>query len=367
MRVVFSGGGTGGHLYPGLAIARALVRERPDVRPHFVGAQRGIERDVLPGTEFPFTLLDVHPIYRSRPWENWRTLLGAYSAWRPMGELARGEQPALVVGTGGYASAVAIVWARTNRVPVVQHIGDAFPGLAARFFARFSRECYLGYAEAAGHLPPAAGRYVVTGNPIEPPPEPRPDRAGLLAQWRFAADTRVLLVFGGSQGSRAINETVAAWARAGIPAGWSVLWATGKSTYAEFAGHDAPRVRVVEYLAPIANAYCVADLALVRGGTMGTAELCAWGVPMIVVPLPTAAADHQTWNARSLEESGAAIHLPQREFTTARLAATVNSVIADPGRLTALADAARRRAKPHAAADIARRIAALLPPAGRAQ
>jgi UDP-N-acetylglucosamine--N-acetylmuramyl-(pentapeptide) pyrophosphoryl-undecaprenol N-acetylglucosamine transferase len=241
---------------------------------------------------------------------------------------------------------------------VVQHIGDAFPGVAARTFARLSVECYLGFPEAEARLP--YGRYIVTGNPVEPPPSSRPDRAALLAKFGFAPDARVLLVFGGSQGSAFINDVVAAWSRDHLPDGWSVLWGTGKTTYTKFKSFDSARVRVIEYLSPIADAYAVADLALVRGGMMGTAELCAWGVPMIVVPLPTAAADHQTWNAKALEASGAALHLPQTELTTARLDRVVGDLINHPSRLAELAAAALRAAKPNAAADIAARISALI-------
>jgi UDP-N-acetylglucosamine--N-acetylmuramyl-(pentapeptide) pyrophosphoryl-undecaprenol N-acetylglucosamine transferase len=361
VRVIFSGGGTGGHLYPALAIARALMRLRPDARPHFVGAQRGIEAEVLARCEFPYTLLGVHPLYRRQWWNNWRTIVGALGGWRGVSALARQERPAITVGTGGYASSVALAWSLAHRVPVVQHIADAFPGLAARAFARGSRECYLGFAEARDRLPGRRTRYIVTGNPIEPPPSRRPDRQTMLARWGFDRDTRVLLIFGGSQGSLAINEVVAAWVRGSIPAGWSVLWATGRATNEQFRTLDGPRVRVVPYLAPISEAYAVADLALVRGGAIGTAELCAWGVPMIIVPLPTAAQDHQTWNARSLEAAGAAVHLPQRELTIERLSSVVRSLAGDSARLASLGAAARRTARPGAAADIARHIANLLP------
>src|ERR1043165_8654829 len=105
-RIVFAGGGTGGHLYPGLAIARALVRARPTIEPFFVGAQRGIERDVLPRTEFPHLLLDLHPLYRPAVWKNWRTVAGAVTSWRAIGRAVEQERPALIVGTGGYAAGV---------------------------------------------------------------------------------------------------------------------------------------------------------------------------------------------------------------------------------------------------------------------
>ena len=361
MRVIFSGGGTGGHLYPGLAIARALVKRRTDVRPHFVGAQRGIERDVLPRCEFPYTLLKVHPLYRRQPWNNWRTAIGAMSGWRGITSLARQERPVLVVGTGGYASAVALAWAAVRGVPIVQHIADAFPGAAARLFARVSDECYLGFADAEKHLPVGKARYLATGNAIDAPPEQRPNRAAARSKWGFDERTNVLLVFGGSQGALAINESVAAWARTSLPENWSVIWATGKGMYEQFRACEAPRVRVVPYLAPIADAYAAADLALVRGGAIGTAELCAWGIPMIVVPLPTAAMDHQTWNARSLAAAGAAVHVPQSEFTAERFDSEMRRIVSDTSRLAALSESARKRGRPNAAADIARHIAQLLP------
>lgn len=364
MRVVFAGGGTGGHLYPGLAIARALVRIRNDVRPHFVGARRGIERDILPQTEFSYALLDAHPVDRKRPLNNWRVIRGFLSGWRDISVFASAARPALVVGTGGYASAIPLAWARLHGVPIVQHIGDAFPGAAARLFARWSRECYLGFAEAKDHLPKRRAMYIVTGNPIEPPPATRPDRASLMRAWNLPLNARVILVFGGSQGSHAINEVIAEWAPQHLPDGWFLIWATGRSEFDQYSKFAGPRVRIVPYLSPIANAYAVANIAVVRGGMMGTAELCAWGVPMIIVPLPTAAADHQTWNAKSLEAAGAAVHLSQRAFHARRLDDVVRSLVSDRAKLIELSRNALAHARPNAAADIAQRIASLLPAPG---
>jgi UDP-N-acetylglucosamine--N-acetylmuramyl-(pentapeptide) pyrophosphoryl-undecaprenol N-acetylglucosamine transferase len=361
VRVLFAGGGTGGHLYPGLAIARALVRLRPDVRPHFVGAQRGIEREVLPRSEFPHTLLDLHPLYRPQVWKNWRTLRGAATAWRGMAALAATERPRLVVGTGGYASGAALAWGARHGVPIAQHIGDSVPGRAARLFARWSTECYLGFADAEPYLPPHPTRYHVTGNPIEPPPDPRPTHAAAKARWGFAPDTTVVLVFGGSQGSLRINDAVAGWLAAGLPTALRLIWATGQATYDRFQHLDSPTVHVLPYLSPIAEAYAAADLALVRGGMMGTAELCAWEIPMLIVPLPSAADDHQTKNARALERGGAAIHLPQAELTPTTLATTVEALLADPTRRARLVEGARALAKPQAAATIAARLSALVP------
>jgi UDP-N-acetylglucosamine--N-acetylmuramyl-(pentapeptide) pyrophosphoryl-undecaprenol N-acetylglucosamine transferase len=358
--VVFTGGGTGGHLYPGLAIARALVRLRPDVRPFFVGAQRGIERDILPTTEFPHLLLDLHPLYRPQVWKNWRTLRGAMSGWRALDAMARERRPALVVGTGGYAAGLTSAWAAAHRIPVVQHIGDAIPGITARWTAKLAREAYLGYPESELLLPHSGCIYRDTGNPIEPPPDIAPKAAEARARWGFPAAATVLLVFGGSQGARAINRAVAAWVERGLPKGVCVLWATGKAQHDAFKHLDRPDVRVLGYIAPIAEAYATADLALVRGGMMGSSELCAWGVPMVIVPLPSAANDHQTANARVLQGAGAARLLPERELSVEALDAVVGGLLSDRAALGAMASAARARGRPRAAAEIAGHIARLL-------
>ena len=363
VRVFFAGGGTGGHLYPGLAIARALKQLRPDVEPFFIGARRGIERDILPTTEFPHVLLDLHPLYRSKVWNNAKTVRGAVGAWRQLSHLAAEKAPAAVVGTGGYASGIALAYAAAHRIPYALQEQNSYPGLTMRFFARWAREIYLGYPEAMRYLGKAKTSALIdTGNPIEPPPSPRPDRGAARVAWGLpASGGRVLLVFGGSQGARAINNAVAEWLRSSKrPSDLFVIWATGKGTHDEFAPLAASGVVIRPYIAPMRDAYAAADLALARAGAMGTAELCAWGIPSLLVPLPTAAADHQSVNARTLAAAGAALYIPQADFTAARLDATLRELLANPAELTRLAAAAAARARPNAAREIAGRIAALL-------
>lgn len=360
-RVFIAGGGTGGHLYPGIAIARALVRARPSVEPFFIGARRGIERHVLPKLEFPFELLDAHPLYRTAVWKNAKTLVGGFSAWFELRRLVRAEHPELIVGTGGYAAAFAMAYGVVHRIPIVQQAGDSHPGLTARAFSRWSREMYLSFPEAAGALRAQhPGSLVDTGAPIEPPPSPRPDRSAARLAWDLPIDGRVILVYGGSQGSLAINRAVSQWIDRGLPDSVSLIWGTGRGSFAEFKHLESPRVRVRDYLAPIGEAYAAVDLAVARAGAMTTAELFAWGIPAVLVPLPTAAADHQTVNAVTLEEAGAAIHLAQKQLTAERLDATVRRILDNRRELEALAEAARARARPDAAAEIARRIIALL-------
>jgi UDP-N-acetylglucosamine--N-acetylmuramyl-(pentapeptide) pyrophosphoryl-undecaprenol N-acetylglucosamine transferase len=364
VRVVFAGGGTGGHLYPGLAIARELVRLDPRVEPFFVGALRGVEREVLPTTEFPHLLLDLHPLYRPAVWNNWKTVRGAITSWRKIGRMVHDQRPALVVGTGGYAAALMLAYAVAHRIPMVQQAGDSHPGITARMFARWSREIYLAFPEAAavfGFDAKDRHRLVDAGAPIAPPPETLPDKAAARVRWGFpATGGRVLLIYGGSQGSLMINRAVAEWVKRGIPDDLHIIWATGRSTYELFRELDSPRVRVKDYLSPIADAYAAADVALARAGAMTTAELFAWRIPGILIPLPTAAADHQSLNAKALEAAGAAIHLPQSTLTADELAKTVSGVLASPSRMTELAQKSALRARPHAAREIAQRILAQL-------
>ena len=355
MRVWFAGGGTGGHLYPGLAIARAMVAEDPAVRPFFIGARRGIERELLPKEGFPHELLDLHPLYRTRPWENWRTVRGMASAWRRLSALADEQQPALILGTGGYGAALALAYGVAHRIPIALQEANSHPGLTVRLFARFARSIYLGFPEGAALLRAAKGAVLDTGCPIAPPPSVPPDRAAARAAWGFPREGgRVVLVFGGSQGARGLNAVIAEWVRAGIPADTRVIWGTGRAQFDDLASLQSERVRVRPYLAPITDAYAASDLAITRAGAMTTAELCAWGIPMILVPLPTAAADHQSENARSLQAAGAAIHLPQSGLTALMLDAIVRNVLDDPARLAGLAAGAKRRARPGAAREIAR-------------
>jgi len=363
MRVYFAGGGTGGHLYPGLAIARALVRAESGVQPFFIGAKRGIERDILPTTEFPFSLLDLHPLYRRTPWNNWRTLSGGIASLRALDRIAADGMPRMVVGTGGYAAGMALAWGKLHGVPTVLHEPDSHPGLTTRVFSRGADAIYLGFPEAELSLRPRNGTPVLAlGCPIEPPPAEPLDRAAARAMWDLPADSFVVLVTGGSQGARALNDAVAAWCSRGLPHGVAVIWATGRATAAAYVDRESRMVRVRPYLAPITDAYAAADMAVTRAGAMTIAELCAWRIPSVLVPLPTAAQDHQTHNARATAASGAAVHLPQSELTPDALDATVRELMRMPVALESMRNAAGRRARPAAAADIARSLLALLPP-----
>ncbi len=361
--VLIAGGGTGGHLMPALAIAEALRQRRADLEPVIVGAERGVEARLLPTRDFRFHLLAAEPIYRQQWWKNirWPVI-----AWRLLGQVRRvfdTEQPIAVLGTGGYASA-PVVWAAGRRgIPTAIQEQNAFPGLATRWLSRQVRHIYLGLPEARTRLQVGPETDVFdTGNPIAPP-DPAIRRAA-VRRFGLEGDPRavpVLLITGGSQGSLAINRTIGEWLDAGGGQGMTVLWATGRGSYAEFSRHNRPPVvQVFDFLDPMADGYSVADLVVARAGMMTGAELCAWGLPSILIPLPTAAADHQTWNARALAQAGAARVLLQSELSAESFGQAVGDLFNDRNALHAMAAAARGRGKPAAATEIVSHLLALL-------
>jgi len=351
-KVLIAGGGTGGHLMPALAIATRLAALRPDVEPVMVGAARGIEAQLLPTRPFRYCLLPIEPLYRQQWWKNLRLPLVAVKVYRELRQLFEREEPAAVLGTGGYASAPSVWYAARCGIPTAIQEQNAFPGLATRLLAGRVGQIYLGMPEGRARLSPGPmTRVFDTGNPVTPPNPAR--RAPALARFGLSGDERVLLVTGGSQGAVAINRAVAAWLGRGGGSDLTILWATGRGSHAEFAHfHRPPSVQVFDFLDPIQDAYAVASLVVGRAGMMTGAELCAWGVPMVLVPLPTSAGDHQRHNAAALGAAGAAVVVEQAPDLSVRLAGTIEALLADPGRLVRMSEAARTRGRPGAVDEI---------------
>lgn len=358
MKILFAGGGTGGHLMPALALSRAVSALGHEAV--MVGALRGIEADILPRHPFRFHLLPFEPIYRRQWWRNWRWPLIAWRLRRGIKQLLADARPDLVVGTGGYASGPVVWYAQRAGIPTVLQEQNAFPGLATRRLARRARQVHLGFPEARARLAPGPDTEILDlGNPIEPPVAVDPSAA--RAAFGLAAGRPTVLIFGGSQGARAINAAVDAALARGLLAGVNVLWGTGSAHEAMYAPR-AQRGHVVVrgFFDPIAPAYAAADLVIARAGAMTVAELCAWGKASVLIPLPTAAADHQTTNARALADAGASVMLLERDLSADSLAATVTGLVRDHRRLDELAAGAGKRGHPNAARKIAEKVLALL-------
>jgi UDP-N-acetylglucosamine--N-acetylmuramyl-(pentapeptide) pyrophosphoryl-undecaprenol N-acetylglucosamine transferase len=340
MRMIVAGGGTGGHLFPGLAVAQRVASERGGAV-LFVGSSSGIEARIIPRTAVEFRPVPMRGL-RGRGWRGalqiaWQLPAAVALAWRIVGDF----RAQIVLGVGGYASFPVVLAAWLRGVPSVLLEQNARPGLANRVLGRLARRICTTFAEAQSGFP--AGKVVRTGNPVRTfSVPPAAERQGFT-----------LLVFGGSQGARRINDAMSAVAgslQARIP-DLRVVHQTGtddrerlRQAYAE-AGVQA---EVHSFIDDMGAAYERADLVVCRAGATTVAELTALGKAAILVPYPFAADDHQRANAAVLADHGAGILILDGEFTGERLLATVVELASDRKRLMDMEKAARDLAVPDA-------------------
>jgi UDP-N-acetylglucosamine--N-acetylmuramyl-(pentapeptide) pyrophosphoryl-undecaprenol N-acetylglucosamine transferase len=357
---VIAGGGTGGHAVPALAIARALVeRGHPQDSIHFVGSARGIERRMIPPAGFSITLLPGRGIARRLTVDNVGAVVGLLSAAVQSVALLRRLRPAVVVTVGGYASAACAAAAVLLRVPLVVAEQNAAPGLANRLAGRYARACAVSFPGTP--LP----RSVVTGNPVraeiisvDRSPQRRAEAKSELG---VGPERALVAVAGGSLGARRINE-----ATLGLAELWrdradvALRHVVGERDY-EWVAAAAPSTgapgllyQPVRFEDRMDLLLAAADVTVQRAGASTVAELAVAGVPSVLVPLPGAPGDHQTLNARTLADAGAAVVVPDSELDSDRLARELERLMGDPQLLRSMAAAAKRLGRPDAASDVAR-------------
>lgn len=337
-QLCIAGGGTGGHVFPALALADVTRRRWPGIEVSFVGAERGLEAKVLPERGEKVLLLRIHSVHgagmaqklRVLFWELPRAVLGIWRAWRP-------ARPHLVVGVGGYASVAGVIAAVIRRIPVVLYEQNAVPGMVNRRLARFCNAVMLGFAAAAEHLPGIPCEY--TGNLVA---------EAIRQTQRRGHDLPHLIVLGGSQGAQVFNENLPAVCHLLREAGhaFRVTHVAGAperiaallDAYAE-AGVDA---EVLDFCHDMPALYARADLILARSGAMTVCESAAVGLPAIFVPLPHAADNHQYYNAQAVVAIGGAVMFEQDRLDAESLAETIGELLFDASRLKKMGEAVRQ-------------------------
>jgi UDP-N-acetylglucosamine--N-acetylmuramyl-(pentapeptide) pyrophosphoryl-undecaprenol N-acetylglucosamine transferase len=357
LSILIAGGGTGGHLYPGIAVARELLARVPDARVTFVGTATGIEARVVPREGLPLELIRSAGLKGKSIVALLRGLLllplSALDAWRVISRHA----PAVVLGVGGYSSGPVVALASLRGIPTLLMEQNAAPGLTNRLLARVVKAAAVTYDES---LAAFGAKAFVSGNPVRPAFFAGARQTGGAAVTAEGERMTRVLVFGGSQGAHAINVAmVAAAPDLARQPRLSITHQTGerdlslvRAGYAD-AGLTA---RVEPFLFEMDEEMKAADLVVCRAGATTLAELTAAGKPSILVPLPTATDDHQRKNAAALVGKGAARMLDQRELTGARLAGDIAALAADSHARAQMAVAAARLAKPDAARVIVDRI-----------
>jgi UDP-N-acetylglucosamine--N-acetylmuramyl-(pentapeptide) pyrophosphoryl-undecaprenol N-acetylglucosamine transferase len=344
LRIVIAGGGTGGHLYPGIAVARELLRREPGATITFAGTARGIESRVIPKEGFALDVLRSAALKGTSPAALVRGLvllpLSGLDAWRILSRRA----PHLVIGVGGYSSGPVVAAAIARRIPTLLLEQNALPGFTNRRLARYVSAAAVTFPSTIGYF---GRRGFVAGNPVRP-------EFFIAGEGDTAGGPPRVLIFGGSQGAHAINVAMveAAPRLATLNGGMAITHQTGERDL-EFVRSAYQRAglaaRVEPYLFAMDREIRQADLVICRAGATTIAELAAAGRPSLLVPLPTAADDHQRKNAEVLREAGAAELLEQNTLTGARLAERMVALVADRPMLQTMGAAARALAKPEAA------------------
>jgi len=368
MRVIISGGGTGGHIYPAVTIAKTIAAMTTPCEILFVGTQEGLEADLVPKEGFAFEAVNVRGFERRLSWSSvqtvFKTMTGLGQSWK----IIRRFRPDIVIGTGGYVCGPVLLMASLMGIPTMIQEQNVIPGVTNRILARFVRKVAVGYPEAKEFFGKQMDKVVATGNPIRPEVIAASRSEGVKALG-LKDDRLTLLVVGGSRGARSINQAMMeVYRHFGGNNDIQILHVTGQNEYNNIvslmleSGIDraiAGNITIAPYLYDMPQALAAADLAIFRAGAIGLAELTVRGIPAILIPYPYAAANHQEFNARILEEAGAAVVILDAELTGSLLVDELEKLLSDRERLQRMAEASKKMGHPDAAAAIAKMAIAL--------
>ncbi len=338
MRVILAGGGTGGHIYPAVTIAKEFLRRDPQTEILFVGGKKGLESDIIPKEGFRLVTINLSGIPRKVSPKVFTALWLAAKGMAETFKIVRQYKPDLVVGTGGYVCGPMVLAAHIQGVPTAIQEQNAFPGLTNRILGRFVNHIFLAYWEAAKFFP--ASKISASGNPIRIEEFAKVSRDAAEKELGISPGCINLLVFGGSQSARRINQAILPNIKNLLEnfSKLQIILMTGTKEYdninetvqsLKLSQEQQSRLKLVAYFYKIANAYKVSDIVLARAGAISLAEITCFGIPAILVPYPYATNNHQEFNARVLENHGAAEVILEGELTPEYLLSSLDRLLQD--------------------------------------
>lgn len=349
-RFIISGGGTGGHIFPAIAIADELKRRLPDAEILFVGAKDRMEMQKVPQAGYPIEGLWISGLQRKLSWHNLLFPLKFISSLLKSRSIIKRFKPDAVIGTGGFASGAVVKVAGQMGIPTFIQEQNSYAGITNKMLAKNAHKICVAYDAMEQFFPKE--KIVKTGNPI---------RDGLLnigeyrseglSYFHLDSQRKTLLVLGGSLGARRINQLIEQQLPLFEQLGVQVLWQCGKLYYEEYKKYNSEQVRVLAFIDRMELAYAAADVIISRAGASSVSELCVVGKPVIFIPSPNVAEDHQTKNARAIADKQAAILLRESELNE-QFANTFSKLIADEAQQEALSAHIKALAQPNATKDI---------------
>lgn len=365
MKVILSGGGTGGHIYPALTIADEIRTLRPDTEILFVGTQHGMEKDIVPRAGYHIEFIDIAGFKRSLSLDTVKSVCKLFTGFFGALKLLRNFKPDLVIGTGGYVCGPVVLLAALQGIPTCVQEQNALPGVTNKILSHFVQKIFLGYNEGAKYFTGDASK-VYTGNPI------RKDvvlasRDAARKEFNLDPLKKTILIAGGSLGAASMNKAVLQMEKAfsGRP-DVQILHSTGKGNFDAYMeqvnelGGFKDNITIKPYFYDMPLALAAADLAVFRAGAIGLAELTARGVASVLIPYPYATANHQEFNARALEAVGAAKVILDKDLNGEILQETIEKLLINKKELQQMQKAARAAGKPAAAQEIAKQALALV-------
>ncbi|NMU16686.1 undecaprenyldiphospho-muramoylpentapeptide beta-N-acetylglucosaminyltransferase [Clostridioides difficile] len=353
MKVLLSGGGTGGHVYPAIAIANKIRDEHPDAEIIFVGTEKGIESEIVPKYGFELKTVTVQGFKRKIDFDNVKRVFKLFKGLEQSRKIVKKFKPDIVIGTGGYVSGPVLFNASMGKIPAIIHEQNSFPGVTNKILSKTVTKVLTSFEDSHKRFPEAAeDKLVFTGNPVR--------KEILLSRKNIARknlsisdEKRMVLCYGGSGGSRKINDAMRLVIKNMVNEDIAFIFATGKSYYDEFMGSISdinlkPYQKVVPYLEDMANALAASDLVIGSAGAISLAEITALGKPSIIIPKAYTAENHQEYNAKSIEKQGAGIAILEKNLTPESLNTAVFKLLGDRELLVDMANASKTIGKPEA-------------------
>lgn len=360
MRVVLTGGGTGGHIYPALAVAREISRQMPQAAFLYIGSKNGLEAKLVPREGIPFQSVEISGLKRKLTLENVKTLWNFWRAVQDSKQMLREFKPDVVIGTGGYVCGPVVYAAAKLGIPTMIHEQNVVPGLTNKFLARSVSRVAVCFEESLSFFP--ASKTVLTGNPRATEVKHGNKQAGrdFLG---IDADKRIVLIIGGSRGARAINEAVlSVIPQLGALEHTHVVYVTGEVHYQAIADELKKKAPLPENITVLPFVHNMPDLLAAthvlvgRAGASTLAEITALGVPAILIPSPYVTNNHQEKNARGLERAHAARVIVERDLTGERLLSVLSELLHDPNEWEEMRKGSLSLGMPDAAAEIVRQL-----------
>lgn len=362
-KIIISGGGTGGHIFPAIAIANAVKELLPDTEILFIGAKGRMEMKRVPEAGFPIEGLDIYGLQRKinlrNVFENLKLPLRLYRSTRKAKQIITNFKPDVVVGVGGYASGPALKIASAMNIPTLIQEQNSYPGITNKLLAKKVDRICTAYDNLERFFP--LDKIIKTGNPIRKDILNPVDRGEGYAYFQLDERKKTIVIIGGSLGSRTINESVCTFVKELSTKGIQMVWQTGEYYYPDIAKEykDIQGVTIMPFVGRMDYLYRVADVVVSRAGALALSELCVVAKPCILIPSPNVSEDHQTKNAKALSNAGAAILIPDNKACE-QLRDAVFALIEDDNQCMAMKENLKTMAQPDATEKIAKEVIILM-------